>query len=96
MSHMICQIYRSSKKPGAYLYVSKTKGLECLPEPLLELFGAPQEAFTMLLTADKKLANADAKKVLSELVGKGYYLQLPPPEADYMQEINKHNDRLSL
>lgn len=95
MSHMICQIYRSSKKPGAYLYVNKSQGLACLPEPLLALFGKPAEAFTMLLTADKKLAHADAAKVLQALKGDGYYLQLPPPDAEYMQEINKHNDRLT-
>lgn len=94
MSHMICAIFRSTKKPDAYLYINKAKGLDCLPEALLELFGKPQEAFTMLLTADKKLAYADTQKVLEALAAKGYYLQLPPPQPDYMQDINKHNDRL--
>lgn len=94
MSHMICAIFRSTKKPDAYLYINKAKGLACLPDALLELFGKPQEAFTMLLTADKKLAHADTQKVLDALADKGYYLQLPPPQLDYMQEINKHNDRL--
>lgn len=94
MSKMICAIYRSTKKPGAYLYVDKSQGLECLPEALHDVFGKPQEAFTMLLTPDKKLAHADVSKVLAELADKGYYLQLPPPQPDYMQEINKHNDKL--
>lgn len=96
MNKMICAVYRSTKKPGTYLYINKAKGLECLPEALLDIFGKPQEAFTMLLTPDKKLAHADVHKVLANLDEKGYYLQLPPPQEDYMQEINQHNDKLPL
>lgn len=94
MNKMICAVFRSTKKEGAYLYLNKAKGLECLPDALTALFGKPQEAFTMLLTPEKKLAHADVHKVLAELSDKGYYLQLPPPQPDYMQEINKHNNKL--
>lgn len=94
MSKMICAVYRSTQKLDAYLYINKAKGIACVPDALLGVFGRPQEAFTMLLTAEKKLAHADVNKVLAELNEKGYYLQLPPPQPDYMQEVNKHNDRL--
>lgn len=94
MSRMICNIYRSSKKDGTYLYVNKSRGLTCVPETLIDLFGAPREAMTLLLTPEKKLARADIRKVLAALEEQGYYLQLPPPSESYMQEINKHNDKL--
>lgn len=94
MNGVICSIYRSTKKDGTYLYIDKSRGLDCVPDALLELFGKPQQAMTMLLTAERKLARADVTKVLAALAEQGYYLQLPPPSEAYMQEINKHNDKL--
>lgn len=94
MSRVICNIYHSSKKEGTYLYVNKSRGLSCVPEPLMSLFGRPQETMTLLLTPERKLARADIHKVLAALEEQGYYLQLPPPPESYMQEINKHNDKL--
>jgi Uncharacterized protein conserved in bacteria len=94
MNGVICCVYRSTKKEGTYLYIDKSRGLDVVPEALLELFGKPQQAMTMLLTAERKLARADVTKVLAALAEQGYYLQLPPPPEAYMQEINKHNDKL--
>ncbi len=94
MNGVICCVYRSSKKDETYLYVDKSRGLEKVPEALLQLFGEPKSVITMLLTAERKLARADAKKVLAALQEQGYYLQMPPASETYMQEINKHNDKL--
>jgi len=94
MNRVICSIYHSAKKEGTYLYVNKSRGLECLPPVLIDLFGAPREAMTLMLTPEKKLARADIQKVLAALEDQGYYLQLPPSSEAYMQEINKHNDKL--
>lgn len=94
MSRVICSIYHSTKKEGTYLYVNKSRGLECLPQALLDLFGTPREAMTLMLTPEKKLARADIHKVLAALEDQGFYLQLPPSSEAYMQEINKHNDKL--
>lgn len=93
-NRVICSVYRSSKKDGTYLYIDKNRGLACLPQALLDLFGEPREAMTLLLTPEKKLARADIQKVLEALAEQGYYLQLAPPQEIYMQEINKHNDKL--
>jgi uncharacterized protein YcgL (UPF0745 family) len=41
------------------------------------------------LTEGKKLGRADAKKVLSEIAEKGFYLQMPPVKEDYMLDIHK-------
>lgn len=91
---IITSIYRSAKKEGMYLYVEKQKGLEPVPEALLELFGTPQHAMTLLITPERKLARADTAKVLAGLEEKGYYLQMPPSGEDYMQSINQHNSKL--
>lgn len=94
MSRIICSIYRSTRKEDTYLYVNKSRGLDCVPESLLELFGPPCAAMTLQLTPEKKLARADIHKVLVALEEQGYYLQLAPAAEAYMQEINKHNDKL--
>ncbi len=94
MKKLICEIFRSPKEEGLYLYVDKAKGLVDVPEALLEKFGTPQSAMTMLLDGNRKLAKADSKKVLAAIDEHGYYLQLPPPKDAYMQEVNHHNSKL--
>ena len=92
---VICDIYRSPKKEGMYLYVEKREGLERVPEALLERFGKPIHAFTMLLTPDKTLARTTPEKVAEALTDKGFYLQLPPPPEPYLQKVNEHNSKLN-
>lgn len=94
MNGVICSVYRSLKKDETYLYIDKSRGLEKVPEALLELFGEPRLVMTMLLKEERPLARVDVKKVLAAIQEQGYYLQMPPPPEAYMQEINKHNDKL--
>lgn len=94
MTKLICSVFRSPKKEGLYLYIDKQEGLERVPETLLEHFGKPEQAMTLLITPDKKLARADAQKVIASISDQGYYLQMPPVEESYMQDINQHNSKL--
>ena len=86
---IICSIYRSKKKDEMYLYVDKTKALSLVPESLLSMFGKPEHRMDMLLTADKKLAKANAEDILSNIDEKGYYLQMPPVRETYMLDLYK-------
>lgn len=76
-----------------YLYVSREDGLNRVPEALLEQFGKPELALTLMLSADKSLARADAEKVLNALEEQGFYLQMPPveevPELDLFTRLDK-------
>lgn len=90
----LCDIYRSPKESDMYLYVRKTDGLSRVPEALLEKFGKPVHAMTLLLRDDRKLARVDVDKVRAALIERGYFLQLPPAKEDYMTDINKHNSKL--
>lgn len=79
---VIVSIFRSSKKEGMYLYVDKQEGLDRVPEPLQQQFGKAELAMTLVLTPERKLARADASKVLQSIADQGFYLQLPPsPDA---------------
>ncbi|WP_019604589.1 YcgL domain-containing protein [Teredinibacter turnerae] len=90
MSQLIVDIYRSARKEGMYLYVRKGYDLGQLPAALLTQFGRAEHAMAMLLTAQKKLARADAKAVIAAVETQAYYLQMPPSPSgqdDYMQQI---------
>lgn len=89
MSHMIIEIFRSSKKDEMYLYVEKQKGLKDVPEMLMERFGAGVSVMTMLIKPDQKLARANAQEVMDAIKEKGFYLQMPPAREEYMLDIYK-------
>lgn len=71
-------IYRSSQKEGMYLYLEEGASLEQLPEILRKQFLRSEVAMSLQLSPDKKLARADAEKVLAAIKEQGFYLQLPP------------------
>ena len=67
MKKLLCDVYRSLKKDEAYLYVEQKTGLKDLPEALLEVFGPAEKTLTLILTEDKKLARAEAAKVMADI-----------------------------
>jgi len=75
---LLCQIYRSPRRAETYLYVDKQRGLADVPEALLRSFGEPVEVMVISLSAQRRLARADAAEVLSSIAEQGFYLQLPP------------------
>ncbi|MEO0435298.1 MAG: YcgL domain-containing protein [Pseudomonadota bacterium] len=74
---VLCEVFRSPRKEGMYLYVAKTDGLSRVPEALLKSFGAPQPALSFVLDQARTLANADPQDVRERLQADGYYLQMP-------------------
>ncbi|XKE44140.1 YcgL domain-containing protein [Halomonas organivorans] len=84
---LLCEIYKSSRKDEMYLYVDKRRGLEDVPEALLERFGQPVSALTLILTPDKPLARAKAAEVMAAIEEKGFYLQMPPAKEEYLLDL---------
>jgi uncharacterized protein len=74
------RVYRSSRKQDLYLYVDAGDDLMAVPEALLIQFGKPVEALSLMLTAERTLARADAARVLESIAEQGFYLQLPPAD----------------
>lgn len=89
----IIEVFRCSKKEGAYLYVERGCDLSQLPEALFKQTGKLNSAMVIVLTPEKKLARANARRVLESLTEQGFYLQLPPALEDYMKQIP--NDKLN-
>ncbi len=84
---VLTEVYRSSLKDEMYLYIDKKRGLKAVPEALMAIFGKPQAVFTFFLTPEKKLARADAGKICTELMTKGFYLQMPPAREEYLLDL---------
>ncbi|ABZ76402.1 protein of unknown function DUF709 [Shewanella halifaxensis HAW-EB4] len=86
---MICAVYKSRRKAESYLFVEKRNDFERVPEALMDMFGEPQ--LVMMLPIEKRdhLGFADIKKVRSELKEKGFYLQLPPPVVNLLEQHKK-------
>ncbi|RTR05223.1 YcgL domain-containing protein [Halomonas nitroreducens] len=84
---LLCEIFKSSRHDEMYLYVDKRRGLEDVPEVLLERFGTPLSAMTLILTPDKPLARTSAGAVMAAIDDKGFYLQMPPAKEDYLLDL---------
>lgn len=87
---MLCFIYRSSKKEDTYLYLAKKDDFAQVPEPLMQSFGLAHFVIILDLSKKKRLALADINKVKEDLVNKGFYLQLPPPKENLLDELKAY------
>ncbi len=87
---MLCSIYKSKKKEGAYLYIPKKDDFTSVPAQLMEMFGQP--VFVMVIKLEgRQLAQVDINKVLESLKTDGFFLQLPPPPENVLEEFKKLN-----
>lgn len=87
---MLCSIYRSTKKEGAYLYINKKDDFSQIPDALMTMFGKPILVMTMSLDG-KTLARVDIDKVKDSLNNQGFFLQLPPEPENVLEEFKKIN-----
>lgn len=90
---MLCSIYKTFKKEEMYLFISRRDDFSQVPDALLAMFGQPKLVVTMNLTESRELAFANTEKVLTELNTTGYYLQMPPPPVDHLEEYKKLRDK---
>lgn len=84
---LLCEIFKSPRLDEMYLYVDKRKGLGEVPEALLERFGRPVPAMTLILTPEKTLGRAKAADVMAAIRDKGFYLQMPPAKEEYLLDL---------
>ncbi|WP_418357016.1 MULTISPECIES: YcgL domain-containing protein [Shewanella] len=83
---MICAVYKSSKKVDTYLFIKKRDVFDDVPAPLMEMFGAPMLVMVVPLSKRDHLGIADISKVKAALDEKGYYLQIPPPAINLLEQ----------
>ncbi len=82
---LLCEVFRSSRKQEMYLYVDRARGLEDVPEVLMQQFGEPESVMTLVLTPDRRLARVDVREVLEAIESQGFFLQMPPTAAELLR-----------
>lgn len=75
---MICFVYKSLKKSGAYLFVKYKDDFAAVPEALRSMIGKLEFVMEVDLAKRDKLAHIESRQVRRQLEQQGYYLQLPP------------------
>lgn len=89
---MLCSVYKSKKKEGAYLYLPKKDDFSDVPQALMDMFGKP--FFVMVFKLDgRELAQVDAGKVRESLDKQGFFLQLPPPPENLLEKYKQEKAR---
>ncbi|WP_404344012.1 YcgL domain-containing protein [Pseudoalteromonas mariniglutinosa] len=86
---MLTAVYKSNKKADTYLFVEKRDDFSKVPEPLIAMFGQPQYVMLINLAKREYLGGADLNTVKQALSNEGFYLQIPPPEENLLDEFKK-------
>jgi len=91
---MLCAVYKSIKKEQTYLFVKQRDDFSDVPELLLTTFGTPKLVTLLNLANKDKLAMADISKVKEKLIAQGYYLQLPPPIENLLEQHKEQQTKV--
>ena len=79
---MKCVVYKGTRKSDAYLFVKCDYDIAQVPSDLVEALGTLEKVMNLDLSPDQTLARANPDTVRQQLRDKGFYLQLPPAEAE--------------
>ena len=79
---LFVSVFRSPRKQGMYLYVERGQDLDELPGSMMGYFGKPESALDLVLTSQRRLARASAADVIAAIREQGFYIQMPPSEAE--------------
>jgi uncharacterized protein YcgL (UPF0745 family) len=90
---MICAVYKSGRRADTYLFVKKRDVFDEVPASLMEMFGTPTLVMIVPLSKRTHLGIADINKVKSALAEQGFYLQIPPPQVNLLEQ---HKQELAL
>lgn len=83
---MLCAVYKSRKKAETYLFVERREDFSRVPEALMTTFGRPELVLMTKLNPAKPLGLANVSKVMAALTTQGFYLQVPPPPENLLEQ----------
>lgn len=75
---MHAYVYKSQRKPDTYVYLAKRDDFDALPPELGTTLAPFSFVLEVVLTPERRLAQADAALVRANLAERGFHLQLPP------------------
>ena len=77
---MKCEVYRSNRKAGTYLFVADTQDLGNLPHALTARLEPLEWVMAIDLAERETLAATRPATVIDSIESQGFFLQLPPGE----------------
>jgi uncharacterized protein YcgL (UPF0745 family) len=75
-----CEVYRSSRKAGTYLFVADAEDLGNLPDDLKARLEPLEWVMAIDLAERDTLAATRPATVIDSIESQGFFLQLPPGE----------------
>ena len=88
MQRITVWVYKGTRRAETYLYVPEENGFERVPKDLLDALGKLELVMKLELDEQRQLARVDAKEVIKNVLGAGYFLQLAPLESEGKREIS--------
>ncbi|MED5534029.1 MAG: YcgL domain-containing protein [Pseudomonadota bacterium] len=77
---MKCEVYRSNRKAGTYLFVADAEDLGNLPDDLKARLEPLEWVMAIDLAERDTLAATRPATVIDSIESRGFFLQLPPGE----------------
>ena len=77
---MKCEVFRSNRKAGTYLFVADAEDLGNLPEDLKTQLEPLEWVMAIDLAERETLAATRPATVIDSIESRGFFLQLPPGE----------------
>lgn len=77
---MHASVYKGRKRPDTYLFLPVRDDFSVLSEELRQAMGELEHVMDLVLTPRRRLARADAHKVMRGMLLRGCYVQLPPQQ----------------
>lgn len=79
---MQAYVYKSLRKPDTYVYLRKRDDFAVMPDAVRSPLGELAFVLEVALTPERRLAQADAAVVRTNLATHGFHLQFPPTVLD--------------
>jgi uncharacterized protein YcgL (UPF0745 family) len=83
---MYCAIYKSQLRQDTYLYLADKDDFTCVPDHLVTLLGTPLYVMDLELSPQRKLAQEDVLEVMQNLQMRGWHLQLPRTQTNWLSK----------
>ena len=75
-----------------YVYLKEKDNFNAIPVNLKNRLGTLEFSFSTTLDQSKKLVRVDTNKVIQQLNKEGYFLQMPPPNTNFLDLDLNHSD----
>ncbi len=89
---MHCSVYKGARRPNTYVFVPGPDDFSALSPALRDTMGELIHVMDLVLYPGRRLARAEAGRVMRSLLTRGCWVQLPP-DADHLEPASAASHR---